>query len=153
MSRRTERLGNLIRAIVSEAIRDRLNDPRIETLTSITRVEVSADLSVARVNVSVLAAEARRKLCVQALQHAAGRLRAAVAEQVHLRQVPRLEFHLDDSVRQAFDTVQVIDAAMAELGQPPPWESPEAGAGDAGAPEDGAAEPGNGAQPDRQEGD
>ena len=40
-----------------------------------------------------------------------------------MRQVPRLEFVLDDSLKQAFETVQAIDSAMAELGQKPPWES------------------------------
>ena len=130
MSRRTERIGSLIRTVVSAAIRERLSDPRIETLTSITRVEVSADLSVARVNVSVLASEVRRQLCVDALQHAAGRLRAAVAQQVRLRQVPRLEFHLDDSVQQAFHTVQAIDAAMAEFGPRPPAEAGQNESGD-----------------------
>jgi len=124
VSRRTERIGNLIRAILARQIQTRLSDPRIERFTSITRVEVSSDLSVARVYVSVMAPPPRQRLCVQALQHAAGKLRAVLARQVRMRQIPRLEFILDDSVKQAFQTVQMIDAAMAELGQPAPWESP-----------------------------
>ncbi len=124
MSRRTERIGNLIRGIVSEAIQQRLSDPRIAPVTSITYVDVSADLSLARIHVSVLATPPRRELCITALQHAAGRLRGAVAEQVRMRQVPRLEFVLDDSLQRAFETVQVIDNAMVELGEPAPWERP-----------------------------
>ncbi len=124
MSRRTERIGNVIRAIVAEAIQSRLSDPRILPLTSITRVEVSDDLSVARVNVSVMAPQAQQQLCVTALRHAAGRLRGMVAQEMSLRQVPRLTFFLDNSLQKAFETVQAIDAAMAELGQPLPWEAP-----------------------------
>jgi ribosome-binding factor A len=122
VSRRTERIGNVIRAIVAEAIQSRLSDPRIALLTSITRVEVSDDLSIARINVSVMAPEAQQKLCIQALGHASGRLRAMVAHEMSLRQVPRLTFHLDTSLQKAFETVQAIDAAMAELGEPLPWE-------------------------------
>lgn len=115
VSRRTERVGSLIRAILAEAIQNRLNDPRIERLTSITRVEVSADFSVARVFVSVLAPEARRKLSVEALGHAAGRLRSLIAQGLTLRQTPELDFRLDESVQHGFETVQQIDRIMAEL--------------------------------------
>jgi ribosome-binding factor A len=125
VSRRTERIGNLIRAVVAEAIQSRLSDPRIEPLTSVTRVEVSADLAVARVYVSIMAPESRQQLCLAGLGHAAGRLRTMVAEELTLRQAPRLEFVLDDSIQRSFRTVQAIDAAMAELGERPPWEQEE----------------------------
>jgi ribosome-binding factor A len=139
VSRRTERIGSVIRNIVSEAIQTRLADPRLEPLTSITHVDVSADLSLARISVSVMASPAGQKLAVAALQSAAGRLRGAVADQVHMRQVPRLEFVLDDSLKKAFETVQAIDQAMAELGQKPPWETgPESAAE---TDEEAAAEP------------
>jgi len=117
VSRRTERVASLIRAILAEAIRNRLSDPRIEPLTSITRVEVSADLSLAHVYVSVMAEEARRKLSVEALRHAAGRLRSMVAQEVTLRQTPQLDFRLDESVQRSFETVQRLDRMMEELGE------------------------------------
>ena len=164
MSRRTERIGSVIRNIVSEAIQTRLADPRLEPLTSITRVDVSADLSLARVYVSVMAKPAGQKLAVAALANAAGRLRGAVADQVRMRQVPRPEFVLDDSLKQAFETVQAIDSAMAELGQKPPWESAAeaepadeegpAGAGDestAARPADDANAPVQPAQPGEED--
>lgn len=134
MSRRTERIGSLIRTTLAGAIQSRLSDPRIEPLTSITRVDVSADFSVAHVYVSVLAEESRRRLSVQALQHAAGRLRTLVAQQLTLRQAPALDFRLDDSVRRSFETVQQLDRIMAELDTQPGsgagTEAQEPGAGD-----------------------
>ena len=155
MSRRTARVGSLIRSIVSEAIQSRLSDPRIESLTSITRVDVSADLSVARVHVSVMASDAKQKLCLQALQHAAGRLRALVARQVEMRQIPHLDFCLDDSVQRAFETVQAIDTAIAELGEPPPWEADrEPAAGESAPPtrpDDPVSRIGRRAEPETQE--
>ena len=117
MSRRSERVASLVRNILAEAIQSRLSDPRIEPLTSITRVEVSPDLSVAHVYVSVMAEEARRELSVRALRHAAGRLRSLVARELTLRQAPELDFRLDESVQQSFRTVQQIDGLMEELGE------------------------------------
>ncbi len=119
MSRRMERVASLIRGILADAIQNRLSDPRIEPLTSITRVEVSADLSVAHVYVSVMAEGARRELSVSALQHAAGRLRSLVAREVTLRQTPQLDFRLDESVQRSFETVQQLDRMMQELDEGP----------------------------------
>jgi ribosome-binding factor A len=153
VSRRTERVASLIRSVVADAIHNRLSDPRIESLTSITRVEVSADLSVAHVYVSVMAEEPRQKLSVQALRHASGRLRSLVAEQVVLRQAPALDFRLDGSVQGSFQTVQQIDRIMEEL------DSRTASAGDrpvdvdaTGHPEIESLPPGGPIQPKRTAG-
>lgn len=115
MSRRTLRVASLIRSIVADAIQFRLNDPRIEPLTSVLRVDVSADFSVAKVYVSVMAGEARQKLTLDALRGAAGMMRSLVASDVTLRQTPALEFVLDGSLQRGFETVQAIDQAMREL--------------------------------------
>jgi len=123
VSRRTERVASLIRDVVADAI-PRMNDPRIEPFTSITRVEVSPDLSIARLNVSVLAeSAARRNLSVEALRGAAGRLRTLLREHLYARQIPRLEFHLDESLRRGFQVVQAIERAMGSQ-RPPADESP-----------------------------
>jgi ribosome-binding factor A len=131
VSRRTERIASLIRGIVAAGIRTELSDPRIETFTSITRVEVSPDLSVAHILVSVMAEEPRRKLTLAGLEQAAGRLRGLVASRISLRQVPRLVFRLDDSVRRSCETVQQLDELMAEIaartGPPVPDHPPATG--------------------------
>lgn len=131
VSRRTERVGNLIRNILANALRTELSDPRIEPLTSITRVTISPDFSIAFVYVSVMAPEARRELCLRALRHSAGRLRHVVGEQVALRIVPRIEFRLDDSVRRGAEMVNELDRLMAEMGERPAFTA-----------EDDAEEPG-----------
>lgn len=95
-------------------MREKLNDPRLDAMISITRVEISPDFSSAHVHVSVMANEARRNLAVQALQSASGKLRSMVAEQISMRTVPWLTFHLDDSLRKGMETVQIIDRLMEE---------------------------------------
>ena len=126
VSRRTERVASLIRSVIADAIQTRLADPRIPTITSLTRVVVSDDFSVARIFVSVMAPEAQRQLCLTALRSAAGLLRRLLAPELHLRKIPQLVFELDESVRKGFETVAVIDAAMRELGQVPAWEAEDA---------------------------
>lgn len=109
------RIASVIRAVLAEAIRERLSDPRIEQMTSITHVDVSADLSVARVHVSVMAPTARQQLTLVALKHASGRLRTLVSKELFVRQTPQITFLLDESLQRGFETVQKIDQLMVEL--------------------------------------
>ncbi len=141
MSRRTERVGSLIRQVVADAIQSRLSDPRIERVTSVTQVEVSPDLSVAKVRVSVLAPAPRRKLTLEALKSAARRLRAMVGQEIAVRQVPELVFQLDESIQYGIETERAIDEALASSGLRSSWDAP---ADDAAADEN--ADP---AEPDR----
>lgn len=122
MTRRTDRIGSLIRSLIAEAIQMRLSDPRIAPITSITRVEVSADLSLARIFVSVLAPVPQRRLCVEALQSAAGHLRRLIGPELSVRKTPMLHFELDESVQRSIETVETIDRVMRELGEVPVWE-------------------------------
>ncbi len=126
----------------------RLSDPRIAPLTSITRVEVSPDLSLATIHVSVHDdAEARRKLTVVALQSAAGRLRRELSGQLETRTLPHLVFRLDESLRRGFETQQAIDRALEASGIAPSWQADAENAADeasnepdaAGPPDDGDA--------------
>jgi ribosome-binding factor A len=95
MSRRTQRVGDLLRAELAELLRRRVRDPRVQ-LATVTQVEVSADLQHARVSVSVLGNEADRQEAVDALNHARGFLRSQLAQRLdNLRVAPELKFLLD----------------------------------------------------------
>lgn len=126
MTRRLLRLSSLIRRVLAETIQYRLSDPRIAPFTSVTRVEVAADLSLATVYVSVMAdgKPAAARLTLEALESAAGRLRSRLADALTVRRVPTLQFKLDESVRGAFETVQVIDALARERESYGPTEPP-----------------------------
>lgn len=134
-ARRVQRVAHVIRAIVAEAIQTRLSDPRVEPLTSITRVDVSPDLSVAHVHVSVMASPARQRLTVAALEHAAGRMRSLVGEQISLRQAPLIRFHLDTALQKGLATIAILDGLMAEANA----AAAAPGTGDAAAIEGQAA--------------
>jgi ribosome-binding factor A len=61
MSRRIERINNLIRQEISDLLLREIKDPRLDSFLSIVRVDTAADLSYARVYVSFLGADDQRR--------------------------------------------------------------------------------------------
>ncbi len=94
MSRRTDRLSDLVRAELSELILREIKDPRIK-LVSLTGVDVTTDLRRAVVRVSALGDESQREAAVEALRHARGFLRTELAHRLRTRVTPELVFELD----------------------------------------------------------
>lgn len=133
-SHRPERVATVVRAVVSDAIASKLSDPRIEPLSSVTRVEVSGDLEHAKVYISVMGTESAQRKTLAGLQSAAGVVQRMLARELSTRVCPRLSFHLDESIKRSIETVRLIDEAMAEHrgGQelPPEEENDEDSSGD-----------------------
>lgn len=123
---RKEKLASTIQAFLSEAIRSRLSDPRIEPLTSITRVDVSPDLMAARVFVVVHGPPSAGRKTLAGLRHASGHLQTLLAGFLHIRQCPRISFDLDEAFVTAMETLRLIDLNRQERG-----ESEEPGIADA----------------------
>lgn len=94
MSRRADRVGDLVRAELSDLLTRDVSDPRVRGAVA-SSVDLSPDLKHAVVLVSVLGGEAERKEAVQALRGAAGYLRTRLAQRLRLRNVPDLDFRLD----------------------------------------------------------
>ena len=72
MNRRMERVNVLLREEISRILANELNDPRISTIVSITRVEASPDLRHAKVHVSVFGDEQNKQNTIIALKSASG---------------------------------------------------------------------------------
>jgi len=115
---RPERVAHIVRAVVSNAISHKLSDPRIEPLSSVTRVEVSRDLEHVKIFVSVMGDASVRRRTMAGLNSAAGLVRRLVARQLPIRHCPQLSFQLDESIQRAVETIQLIDETMAEYGEP-----------------------------------
>jgi ribosome-binding factor A len=124
-SHRPERVAAVVRNVVSDAIANKLSDPRIAPLSSVTRVEVSGDLEHARVFVSVMGEESIQRRTLAGLQSAAGAVQRLLARELSIRQCPRLSFHLDLSIKRATETIRLIDEAMAEHQSASPVSRPE----------------------------
>ncbi len=114
MTRRTERVQELIREELSELIMHDLRDPRLDGVISLTRVEVSADLSDARIFVSVMSETASPEEAVKALQKASGFLHKELVHRLDMRKVPFLNFRLDTSISEGAVVLAHINEALQE---------------------------------------
>ena len=98
MSNRPERVAQRMRREIAEILQTRLRDPRVSAMVSVTDVEVTHDLSMARVFVSILPDEEQTRT-LEGLQNAAGFVRHELAPRLGLREVPQLRFVLDTSIQ------------------------------------------------------
>ena len=95
---RPNRVGDQIREELSAMLaRGEVHDPKIGFIT-LTRVQVSPDLQVARVFYTSMADPAARKDTQKALDRATPFLRRQIGSRVQLRRVPELEFRFDESI-------------------------------------------------------
>ena len=112
-SRRSQRVASMIRQIVSETLVGELSDPRIGLVT-VTAVNLSVDLRLADVNLSVLGDARQEQTCLDAVQHARGRLQQRVSDGLKMKFCPMLRFHLDSSVKRSVSLSRLIAEARAE---------------------------------------
>lgn len=109
---RLKRIESLIlRELAAMIQRGEIKDPRVESLTTITAVEVTKDLAHAKVWVSRFGERERLAGGVEALNHASGFIRSALAHRIPLRTFPRLRFVLDDSMERGFRIAQKLKDA------------------------------------------
>jgi ribosome-binding factor A len=111
-SQRAQRVGEQIQRELAQLLRDEVKDPRVGRVT-ITAVEVSPDLSHAKVFVTDLAGRERADESVRALTRTAGFLRKELAHRMQLYSVPQLHFAYDDSIESGIRLSKLIDEAVA----------------------------------------
>jgi ribosome-binding factor A len=112
-SQRAQRVGDQMQRELAELLRLHVKDPRIGMVT-VTSVEVSPDLSHAKVFFTHLAGAEHAAGAVEALQHSAGYLRTKLAHRFKLYSVPQLHFVYDDSIESGLRLSRLIDDALAE---------------------------------------
>lgn len=95
---RPEKVAHRMRREVAEILQQRLRDPRLSAMVSVTDVEVSHDLSFAKIYVTVLGDETERERTMKALANAAGFVRRELGSRLGLREVPEVRFLYDDSL-------------------------------------------------------
>jgi ribosome-binding factor A len=112
MSERLRRVDEAVKEVLSEGIGE-LKDPRIGFVT-VTGVETSPDLRHARVFVSVLGSEAKRKRSLAGLAAAHGVLQARLARELRMKRTPQLAFEYDPTVERGVRMTQLIDELAPE---------------------------------------
>jgi ribosome-binding factor A len=95
---RPDRVGDQIREELSAMLaRGEVHDRDIGFIT-LTKVKMSPDLQLARVQYTSLGDAAARKKTAAALTRATPFLRRQIGERLRLRRVPVLEFRFDESI-------------------------------------------------------
>lgn len=93
---RTRRIGEEIRKIVSTMLINGIKDPRINSMVSVTDVEVTSDLSYAYIYVSILGGDEESTL--EGLRNAESYIRREIGRSIKIRHIPQIIFKVDDSL-------------------------------------------------------
>ena len=109
---RSHRVADFIQRELSVLIRGELKDPRLSPMLTIASVEVSRDLSVAKVYFSVFDAD-EKVPTLEALGSASGFLRKQLARRMQTRSVPQLRFYYDDSAEHGAHMSALIANAVS----------------------------------------
>src|SRR5699024_7155167 len=112
--KRINRISEEVKKVVSLLLVNGLKDPRINSMTTITDVEVTNDLSYANIYVSVLGDEKDKKDSIEGLRNAKGFIRNEIAKKVDLRHIPETVFHLDESLERDLHITELIDKVNKE---------------------------------------
>jgi ribosome-binding factor A len=113
--RRPEQVAETIRQVIAESLLGDLRDPRIGFVT-VTHVQVTGDLSVATVRVSVMGDDSATAEALAGLQSAAGLLRSRVSKAIATRVAPELRFELDRGLAHAARIEQILADLRQEKG-------------------------------------
>ena len=103
------RITSDIQRELSSLIRE-LKDPRISQLLSVVKVDVSGDLSYAKVYVSAIEGAEKTAESVIGLRSAAGYLRRELGSRLTIRNTPELRFVEDDSIMQSAKISKILDS-------------------------------------------
>lgn len=106
-TRRTEKVAEAIRQVVSTAILFGMRDPRVRQVT-ILRVETPIDLRTSKIYVSVLGDDKTQRLTMKGLDAARGYLQSKIAEELDLRFTPVLTFILDQGVKKSIEASRLL---------------------------------------------
>ena len=102
------RIATELQRALNDLLRFEVKDPRLRGVT-VSALDVSGDLSHAKVFFSSLDPEADPAPIADAFASAAGFLRARLGAAVKIRRVPELHFERDDSVRHGIELTHLID--------------------------------------------
>ncbi|MCL5062148.1 MAG: 30S ribosome-binding factor RbfA [Nitrospirae bacterium] len=94
--KRSQRLSILLREEIADIIMRRVKDPRLGFVT-VTDVEMSEDLKIARIFISVMN-EKDKEMTLEILNAAKGLIRSEVSKRVRTKFIPNIEFRIDRSI-------------------------------------------------------
>lgn len=119
MTRRTERVNELLRQELSDILQRQVKDPRLSVLLSVTEVDTAPDLKTAKVYLSVMGDEAERENVFYALKTATPFIRHELRPRLSsLRHTPEITFVPDRTIERAARLSALIDQVTTESQRP-----------------------------------
>ncbi len=109
---RTRRVGEQMQRELAELLQREVRDPRLSAVT-ISGVDVTRDLSLAKVYYTVMPEQLTVEEAQKALEKASGFLRHALGERMIIRNVPQLRFIYDETLVKGTELANLIDQAVA----------------------------------------
>ena len=122
---RPERVAEQIRMEIAAILQRDLKDPRVG-LATCTRVQVSGDLKVAKIYVSVLGTKEVQERSMSALEGASRFIRRLLAQRLGLRASPEVRFTFDPSVEYGIRLEKLLEETRGQS----PDDSPDGSAGE-----------------------
>ena len=104
---RIDRINEDIKRELSAIFRN-LKDPRISSMITVLRVDVTNDLSYATVHVSTVEGEDKTAESVKGLKSAKGYIRRELGSALKLRHVPELRFVADNSIAYSAEINKIL---------------------------------------------
>lgn len=112
-SRRTERVNVLLRQYISEIIARDMKDPRLASIITIVRVGASKDFRHAKVYTSVMADSLESSSTIETLNSASGFIRRGLLPRLSMKNVPYLNFVLDNSIEKGNELLSKISEVIS----------------------------------------
>ena len=106
--KRAERVADQIRMEVADILIKKIKDPRVAFVT-ITDVDLSSDLRVARIYVTCLSRQVEEEAVFKGLGRAGGFIRTELGRRMELRYIPELIFKPDPSGAYGDRICQILD--------------------------------------------
>ena len=112
---RMERINSELQKAIADIIANKLRNPELENIIiSVTDVDTAADLSYAKVLVSVLGTGNAKDIVLAVLNNAKAFIRKELMHMVRLRTMPALDFRLDESYEKGQKIIKLIDTISGD---------------------------------------
>jgi ribosome-binding factor A len=107
---RFDRLAQQMQQEMALILQRDINDPRLHTMITVSDVNVSKDLSHAKIYVTFLGLDADKvALNLQILNDASGFIRSLIAKRIQARIVPTVRFYFDKSLDEGIRMANLVE--------------------------------------------
>lgn len=112
---RSDRVSGLIQKVLSEILKRDIGDPRLKMAT-ITEVEVSRNLKLARIYFTTPDGKQKKDAAIKGFNSARGFIKRILAHEIDLKYMPDIKFFYDDSLDYGEHIDELIKSTKIENG-------------------------------------